>query len=420
MRASVADFATAARSSPDLFPASPEFFADPYRFYRALHSDAPILWRDGLFGVGGWIVTDYAVCSAGLRSKLFIREAQRVLPPDKVRAVPGEGEAESLMRRRQNLLFRDPPDHTRLRGLVSLAFTPKMIEQLRHRIETIAEQLVDHALNSGQPIDLIRDVAFPLPITVITEMLGVPVEDRDQFKSWSTAATARYDARLSPQQIRIRQKSLQELDSYLQKVIAERRTNPCADLISDLINAQQSGDKLSDDELIATCRLILNAGHETMVNLIGNGMLALLRHPESMAELGANPELLPNAVQEFLRYDSPVQFTTRFASEDTSLGEEKVAKRGDRVVFLIGAANRDPAQFIDPDRLDLHRENAHTHLSFGGGIHYCLGGPLARLEGEIAFGTILRQAPGMKLATDQLSWRPNTLLRSLTSLPVTV
>jgi pimeloyl-[acyl-carrier protein] synthase len=403
-----------------MFPAGPEFFADPYRFYRMLQTAAPVLWRDGLFGVGGWVVTDYSVCSAGLRSKLFIKEGQRVLPPEKLKLIPQENESEYASRRRQNMLFRDPPDHTRLRGLVSLAFTPRMTEQLRPRIAEIAEQLVQAAFASSGPVDLIRDVAFPLPIIVIAEMLGVPAEDRDQFKSWSTDLTNLLNPSVTAEEMAQGNRSLAAVDAYLLGVVAQRRREPRADLISALIHAQESGDKLTDDELVATCRLILNAGHETTVNLIGNGMLALLRNPESMAALAADPLLLPNAVEEFLRYDSPVQFTSRFASEDTPLGEGNMAKRGDVVVFVMGAANRDGRHFDDPDRLDLRRENAHTHLSFGGGIHYCLGAPLARLEGEIAIGTLLRHAPEMRLAAGKLTWRPHMVLRGLRSLPVTV
>jgi cytochrome P450 len=401
-----------------MFPAGPEFFADPYRFYRMAQSAGPVLWRDGLFGIGGWVVTGYDACSTGLRSKVFIKEGHRLLSPEQTKLMPAEAQPEINARRRLNMLFRDPPDHTRLRSLVSLAFTPRMVEQLRPRIEAIAEQLVTAAL-AKPDIDLIRDVAFPLPIIVIAEMLGVPPEDRDEFKAWSTDTTNLLNTTVTPEEIARGAKSLEALDNYLKGVIAQRREAPRSDLITAMIHAQESGDKLSDEELVATCRLILTAGHETTVNLIGNGMLALLRHPEVMAQLAADPALLPNAVQEFLRYDSPVQITSRFASEDTALTDTHVARRGHLVMFLMGAANRDAQHFPDPDRLDLRRENAHTHLSFGGGIHYCLGAPLARLEGEIAIGTFLRHAPELRLATEQLAWRPHMVLRGLRSLPVT-
>jgi cytochrome P450 len=402
-----------------MFPAGPEFFADPYRFYRMAQAAGPAIWRDGLFGLGGWIVTGYDACSAGLRSKLFIKEGHRLLTPEQIKQMPAEAQPEITERRRRNMLFRDPPDHTRLRSLVSQAFTPRMVEQLRPRIEAIAEQLVEAAL-AKPDIDLIRDVAFPLPIIVIAEMLGVPPEDRDEFKAWSTDTTNLINTTVTAEQVAQGAKSLEALDNYLKGVIAQRRQAPRNDLISAMIHAQESGDKLSEEELVATCRLILTAGHETTVNLIGNGILALLRHPEIMAQLAADPSLLPNAVQELLRYDSPVQLTTRFAGEDTPLTDNHIAKRGHVVMFLMGAANRDAHHFPEPDRLDLRRENAHTHLSFGGGIHYCLGAPLARLEGEIAIGTLLRHAPGMRLATEHLSWRPHMILRGLRSLAVTV
>ena len=256
----------------DMFPAGPEFFADPYRFYRMAWTASPILWREGLFGVGGWLVTDYSVCSAGLRSKLFIKEAQRVLSPDQIANMPADAQPEITERRRRNMLFRDPPDHTRLRGLVSQAFTPRMVEQLRPRIEAIANQLVAAAF-AKPDTDLIRDVAFPLPIIVIAEMLGVPPEDRDQFKAWSTDTTNLLNTTVTPEEMKQGARSLEALDRYLQGIVDQRRLSPRSDLISAMIEVQESGDKLSNEELVATCRLILTAGHETTVNLIGNGML---------------------------------------------------------------------------------------------------------------------------------------------------
>jgi cytochrome P450 len=395
----------------------PELLADPYRVYRMLNSMSPVLWMDGLFGLGGWIITDHAACSSGLRSKHFIKEGYRVLSPEKLALIPQEGASELAERRRSNMLFRDPPDHTRLRGLVSQAFTPRMVERLRPHVAEIARDLVDQAV-AKKSFDLIREVAFPLPIIVIAELLGVPAADRDRFKSWSTDTTALLHPDASAEDIARGQRAIDSMDAYMQGVIDERRKDPQSDLISGMIRVQEAGDKLSDQELIATCRLLLNAGHETTVNLIGNGTLALLRHPEQRAMLAADLSLLPNAVEELLRYDSPVQMTFRFAFEDTPLGQH-TAKRGDVAVFLLGGANRDPRQFTDPDRLDLRRENAHTHLSFGSGIHYCLGAPLARLEGELVFGELLRRAPNLSLATTgELAYRHHVVLRGLKELPV--
>lgn len=397
----------------------PELLADPYRVYRMLSSMSPVLWMDGLFGIGGWLVTDYAACSSGLRSKHFVKEGYRILPEEKLALIPQESAPDIVARRRNNLLFRDPPDHTRLRGLVNQAFTPRTVERLRPHVAEIARDLVERAV-SLKRFDLIREVAFPLPIIVIAELLGVPAADRDHFKTWSTDTTLLLQPDATPEEAERAKIAMTAMDDYFKDVIAERRRAPQSDLISEMIRAQESGDRLSDEELLATCRLVLNAGHETTVNLIGNGTLALLRHPEERAALAADPSLLPNAVEELLRYDSPVQMTFRFTSDEAPLGSQ-TAKRGDVVVLLLGGANRDARQFPDPERLDVRRDNAHTHLAFGGGIHYCLGAALARIEGELVFGELLRRAPAMSLATNEtLAYRPHVVLRGLRELPVEV
>jgi cytochrome P450 len=396
---------------------TPEFLADPYRFYRMLSAADPVMWMPGMFGLGAWLVTSHAVCSSSLRGKHFIKEGARVLPPPKLARIPQENTGDLQERRRNNMLFRDPPDHTRLRSLVSQAFTPRHVERLRPRIAAITDKLVD-ALPTAGAFDLLREVAFPIPVIVIAELLGVPAEDRDRFKAWSTHLTLGLNPGASPEELADVAAAIRELDAYLEGVVAARRRDPRADLISDLIRVQEAGDKLSDGELVATSRLLLTAGHETTVNLIGNGMLALLRHPGEHEALARDPSLVPNAVEELLRYDSPVQMTVRFAAEDTPLGRH-TAKRGDVVLFLLGAANRDADEFPDPERLDVRRANAHNHLSLGGGIHYCLGAPLARLEGAIAIGALVRKAPAMKLVTQDLTWRKNVVLRGLAALPVT-
>jgi hypothetical protein len=394
---------------------TPELLADPYRMYRLLHERDPVLHVPDLFGVGAWVVTSHAVCSSVLRGKHFIKQGETVLPPEKLALIPGE-RTELIERRKANMLFTDPPVHTRLRGLVTQAFTPRTIERLRPRIDEIAGQLIDGLLLRGE-MDLIRDFAFPLPVIVIAELLGVPPEDRDRFKAWSTDLTLGVNPAATPDDLVKVQRAITALDGYLQPIFEERRRAPRADLISELVRAQEAGDRLSQQELSSTCRLLLTAGHETTVNLIGNGMLALLNHPDERRRLAADASLLPNAVEELLRFDSPVQMTIRFASEETALGAHQ-ARRGDMIVALIGGANRDPAQFADPERLDLSRDNADTHLSFGGGIHYCLGAPLARLEGELAIGALLRRLPQLTLTPETLHWRPNAALRGLQRLPV--
>jgi pimeloyl-[acyl-carrier protein] synthase len=396
--------------------ASPEFLADPYAAYELLRARDTVLWVPGIFGNGAWVVTSHAVCSSVLRDKRFGKEGEKILAPDKLALILRQG-AEVIERRRRSMLFRDPPDHTRLRGLVSQAFTPRTIERLRPRIAEVTEQLIDRVQGTGE-MDLIREVAFPLPITMIAELLGVPPEDRDRFKGWSVILTLGLNPGASPETLAEVRVALEALDDYLMGVIEERRRTPRSDLISELVRVHEGTDKLSMDELISTCRLLLTAGHETTVNLIGNGMLALLRHPDQRAALAADASLLSGAIEEFLRYDSPVQMTTRFAYEASALGSH-TAQPGDLVVLILGAANRDPATFAVPNELDVRRENAQANLAFGGGVHYCLGAPLARVEGEIAVGALLRRLPELALAKGDLEWRQNVVLRGLRTLPVT-
>lgn len=391
---------------------SAEQIADPYAMYRQLRAMDPVLRVPGMFGLGGWVITSHALCSQLLRSKQFGKEGERVLAPEALAKIPQEA-TDLAERRKHSMLFRDPPAHTRLRGLVNLAFTPRTVERLRPHIAAIADELLERAPAS---CDLIRDFAFPLPIIVISELLGVPAADREQFKAWSTDMTRGLDPSATPEDLVLVSRAVDALDGYMAGVIEERRRAPREDLLSDLLRAHESGDKLSMEELLATARLILTAGHETTVNLIGNGVLALLRNDAERAALAADAALLPGAVEELLRYDSPVQMTLRFAFEDTTVGKHDI-KTGDLVILMLGAGNRDPAVFPDPDRLDVRRANADKHLSFGAGIHYCLGGPLARLEGALAIGALLRARPHLALAGD-IAYRKNIVLRGLQALPV--
>ncbi len=395
--------------------ATPELLADPYPFYERVRALGPVVPAPGAFGLGGAIVTGHAICSAVLRNKQFGKEGERVLAPEQLARIAQE-QPELSEKRRQSMLFRDPPAHTRLRGLVSLAFTPRVVERLRPRIEEIADELIDRAAARGD-FDLIGELAFPLPITVIAEMLGVPPADKDRFKAWSTVLTAGLNPGITLDEMAQVRRAVDELDGYLEGVVEERRREPRGDLISDLVRAQEAGDRLDNAELVATCRLLLTAGHETTVNLIGNGMLALLRDREQREALAADPSLLEGAIEELLRYDSPVQMTMRFAMEDAPLGPRTV-RRGELVIVVTGAGNRDPEVFADPARLDLRRANAGAHLAFGAGIHYCLGAALARLEGQIAIGALLRRLPGLALAGGPLTWRRNVVLRGLQALPV--
>jgi cytochrome P450 len=318
----------------------------------------------------------------------------------------------------QSMLFQDPPDHTRLRTLVSKAFTPRVIEGMRGHIQQVVDGLLDTVAAAGR-MDVVADLAYPLPVIVICEMVGVPAEDRDKLRDWSYAIARSLDAIAVPnEEIARRANQAQDaLTQYFARLIEERRRAPRADLLSALIAAEEAGDRLSTQELFATGILLFIAGHETTVNLIGNGTLALLKNPDQLQRLRAEPGLIAGAVEELLRYDSPVQRTGRLLYEDVTI-DGKTIPKGSIAVALLGAANRDPAHFPDPDRLDITRPD-NRHLAFGWGIHFCLGAPLARLEGQIAFGTLLRRFPRLALGADQVEYRETSTLRGLRALPVT-
>jgi len=316
------------------------------------------------------------------------------------------------------MLFRDPPDHTRLRGLVNKAFTPRAVEALRSHIDAIVASLLEK--QQGKPsFDMVTEFAYPLPVLVICELLGVSEEDRGKFGAWSAAVAQSLDnlGLSDPDVIRRGNEAATGLTEYFRDLIKKRRGAYVDDILGGLLAAEEQGDRLTEDELLATCILIFFAGHETTVNLIGNGTLALLRHPGELERLRARPELLPGAVEELLRFDSPVQRSGRSILADVEI-DGVVFPAGWRLNMLIGAANRDPAQFPDPDRLDITRPNAAQHLSFAAGIHYCIGAPLARLEAQLALGALLRFAPHLRLATDKPAWRSTFVLRGLASLPV--
>jgi cytochrome P450 len=313
-----------------------------------------------------------------------------------------------------SMVNMDPPDHTRLRRLVSKAFTPKAVAGLRPRIEQIVDGLVDRL--DGQA-DLMSQFAYPLPVTVICELLGVPAADRDQFRTWNQQMIDNPDLSFEDvEALQRSQEAMRHLVGYMQGLIAERHRRPADDLLSSLVAVEEAGEQLTERELLTTAILLFIAGHETTVNLIGNGVLALLTHPAQLRRLRADPSLMDSAIEEMLRYDSPVQAVSRGVRQDVALGGA-VLKRGDLVMCLVGAANRDPGHFPNPDVFDLGRRD-NRHLSFGRGIHFCLGAPLARLEARVALPALLRRFPRIELATDQPRWRPSPLLRGLAELPV--
>jgi cytochrome P450 len=319
------------------------------------------------------------------------------------------------------MLFKDPPDHTRLRGLVSKAFTPKMVERLRVRVQAIVDERLDEVeARSDGRMDVVTDLAYPLPVVIICELLGVPPEDHATFSAWSSelAASIDPDPLLSPDQRARIQEAGNAFLEYFTDLIERRRRSLRDDLLSALIEAEEGGDRLTEEELLGTALFLLIAGHETTVNLIGNGTLALLQHRDQLDRLRDDPSLDRHAVEELLRFDSPVQLTQRITLDEYRLGDVTIPK-GQNLVPLLGAANRDPAEFDDPDRLDLGRENANRHVAFGGGHHFCLGAALARLEGAAAIGTLVRRFPAIELAGEPVR-RTTFTLRGLEHLPVSI
>jgi cytochrome P450 len=398
---------------------TPELLADPYPAYAMLRATQPVLTvaLPGS-GAGQAVVSRHDDVVTVLRDPRFSVERRRseflqknrdALPPELVQLLLGE---QGGLR---SMLIMDPPDHTRVRGLVSKAFTPRHVARLRGRIEALVDELLTAVAPRGR-MDVIADLAAPLPAIVIAELLGVPAEDRPRFKAWSSDLVSVLGSPDPPAALERFRSGFHHLTEYLREIIARRRREPGDDLISAMITAQEERDALTDAELLATSNLLLVAGHETTTNLIGNGTLALLRHPGERARLGADPALFRSAVEELLRFDSPVQATVRVPVADVEL-RGQMLHRGALVVALIGAANRDPEVFPEPDRLDIGR-TPNDHLSFGLGPHFCLGAPLARLEGEIAFRGLMARFPAMRLASDEVHYRPNFVLRGLSALPV--
>ncbi len=401
-------------------PLSPEFQANPYPYYEMLREHVPLYFWENW---GMWFLTRYDDCVAVLKDQRFGHEITRIMTREELGWGLEPGSTLPLWAMQRSwMLLKDPPDHTRLRTLVHKAFTPRMIERLRERAQVITDDLIDAALKNGG-MDLIGEFALLLPVTVIAEMLGVPSQDYEILHGWSRDIGDTLEM-FEGEEIALRgAQATVEFSAYLRQLIAERRAKRGSaaeaqdDLISALIAAEAEGDKLSEDEMVAMCILLLFAGHETTVNLIGNGTLALLRHPDQWEKLKADPSLVRSAVEELLRYDSPVQITTRYVMEEMEFAGQHFRK-GQTVATMFGAANRDPARFASPAELDITRD-PNPHLAFGNGIHFCLGAPLARLEGQIAFATLARRLPNLRLATENPPHRNTYVLRGLAALPVT-
>jgi cytochrome P450 len=400
-------------------PLGDGYFQDPLRVFARMREGSPVTSVITPEGQRAWLITRYEDVRKALADPRLSKDWRKLRSPGFV-PDPAVG---FLM---AHMLNADPPDHTRLRRLVQKAFTPGRVAALRPRIEAITASLLDAMAGGGSGgggraaddardgvVDLITAFAFPLPMTVICELLGIPDGDREEFKTWSQvilSSTATFDEYRT---------AGGAMYAYFTRLLADKRAAPADDLLSALITARDSGDSLDEPELLAMIFLLLVAGHETTVNLIATGTLALLTHPSELSRLRADPSLLPGAIEELLRYANPLNHATdRYAPEPLEVGGV-VIPAGEPVLVVTSSANRDPARFPDPDRLDLGRD-ASGHVAFGHGIHYCVGAPLARLEGEIAFGALLSRFPGLSLAVEPaaLRWRPSSLIHGLETLPV--
>ena len=383
-----------------------EFKANPYPFYARLRREEPVVRVSAVF-IKAWLVTRYDDAAAFLRDPRFSKDQVTA----KLVYLPGFAKALA-----ENMLGKDPPDHTRLRALVSKAFTPRRIEEFRGRIQAICDGLLS-ARRPGD-FDLVRDYALPIPLTVISDMLGIPEADRHRFHVLTRHSIV-IGAPTRLRDVPIALPSVWLLMRYFRRLFAERRVNPGDDLLSALVQAEEAGDRLSEDELMGTAILLLFAGYDTTVNLIGSGALALLEHPEQRGRFVEDPSLAEPAVEELLRFTSPVEMTPpRVAREDVAIGPVTI-RRGEMVSAVLGSANRDESQFPDPDTLDIGRD-PNRHLALGAGIHFCLGAPLARMEGQIALTTLFRRFPALRLArpVESLRWRNLLPLRGLEALPV--
>ncbi|HKC24102.1 MAG TPA: cytochrome P450 [Thermoanaerobaculia bacterium] len=388
----------------------PEVLADPYPLYARLRTEDPVHWDAFLHA---WVVTRYP----DVVTVLHDFSADRTPTPDQLSRMGLERLAPIARVMVQQMLFMDPPAHTRLRNLAATVFTPHRVAILRGHIQEIADSLLDAVRPNGR-MDVIRDFAAPLPAIVTAEMLGVPTEDHEQLKDWSADfAEMLGNFQHNPDRVPRVAKSVEEMTAYFRSAVRALPVRPREGLLQSLATAEIAGDRLTEEEVVANAIVTMVGGQETTTNLIGNGVVSLLRNPAQMARLKEDASIVPSAVEELLRYESPSQHTARLAPKDTELGGRTIRQK-QAVIAVMGAANRDPERFPDPDRLDLTREN-NRHVAFGWAAHFCFGAPLARIEGQIAFATLLAKLPGLAQAPGPLVWRDNLGLRGLTSLPVT-
>jgi cytochrome P450 len=387
----------------------PEVLANPYPLYHRLRSEAPIYWDHFLHA---WVVTRYADVVAVFQHF----SANRTPTPEQLEALGLSTLAPLAQMMVHQMLFLDAPAHARVRGLASKAFTPRRVEVLRAHIQDITDRLLDAVQDQGE-MDAIADLGYPLPAIVTAEMLGIPTSDWRQLTRWSADfAQVLGNFQHNPDHASKALRSLDEMSAYFHAAVREQRQRPRDGLLTALLNAEQDGDRLSDEEVVANTIITMVGGQETTTNLIANGILTLLRHPDQLEKLRADLSLIPSAVEELLRYESPSQHTARLAPDDVMLGGKKILKR-QAVIAVMGAANRDPERFPDPDRLDICRLD-NRHVAFAWASHFCFGAPLARIEGQTAFATVLRRMPDLRLKPGPIVWRDNLGLRGLKALPV--
>ena len=388
----------------------PQVLADPYPLYDRLRTEDPVHWDPYLHS---WVVTRYA----DVITVLHDFSAARTPTPEQLAAI-GLAKLTPLARVMvQQMLFLDPPSHSRIRGLAACAFTPARVSALKDRIQLLANQLLDKVASRGR-MDVLSDFAEPLPAIVTSELFGVSTEFAMQLKTWSAQfAEMLGNFQHNPDRIPAMLETIENLTRFFRKAVRDQKKKPCPGLVQSLVHAELEGDRLTEDEIIANCIITLVGGLETTTNLIGNGVLTLLRHPAEMRRLRDDPSLIVSAIEELLRYESPSQHTARLAPSDLQLGGKTIRKR-QAVIAVMGAANRDPERFADPHRLDLARQD-NRHLAFGWAAHFCFGAPLARMEGQIAINTLLKRFPDFTLdSTEPLVWRENLGLRGLKSLPL--
>ena len=412
---------------------NPEIRANPYPFYAQLRVEDPVHWDEEM---GFWVLTRYADIASVYTDDRFSR-AQGLMSNFQRLSEDEQSIAEPVYRSfSKTMFYADPPYHTHLRGLMNNAFTPRRVERMRPNIQRIVDELLDHVEDTGN-MDVIHDLAYPLPVLVIAELLGLPTNDRARFKGWSDDLFAILGTvRRSPELIERAAQSLAELTEYVTALSRKRREQPRDDLLSVLLRVvheemecphphhaqgqlprdHRPTAQLTHDELVANINILLSTGHETTTHLIGNGLLALLKHSDQMQKLRTQPSLIYSAIEEMMRYENPVQITYRSAIQDAEISGKQIHK-GDLINSILGSANRDLERYTDPDRFDITR-NEGRHLNFGLGIHFCIGASLVRLEAEIAFNTVLRRFPSLQLATDHFEWQEHPVFRGLKSLPV--